>query len=80
LELTVLLISSNVPGIRQITAELYSFRLTQHSVYPFTTLLILRRVGGSIPKLEQRNQNRTSPYPVIGCYTYSKTLRITTTV
>ena len=64
MELTVLVVSSNVPGIRLITAELYSFRLTLHSGYPFTTLLILRRIGGSIPKVEQRNQTWTSPYPV----------------
>ena len=64
MELTVLPISSNVPGIRQITAVQYSFGLAQHSGYPFTTLIILRRIDRSIPKVEQRSQNRTSPYPV----------------
>ena len=60
----MLLISSKVPGIRQITAVHLSFGLVQHSGYPLTTLIILRRIGGSIPKVEQRSQNRTSPYPV----------------
>ena len=60
----LLLISSNVPVIRPITAELYSFRLAQRSGYPFTTLIILRRIGGSIPKVEERSLNPTSSYPV----------------
>ena len=64
MELTVLLLSSNFPGIRQITAVHLSFGLLQHSGYPLTTLIILRRIGGSIPKVVQRSQNRTFPYPV----------------
>jgi len=64
LGINLLSISSNVPGIRLITAELYSFRLAQQSGYPFTTLIILRRIGGSIPKVEERSLNQTSSYPV----------------